>query len=88
MAALRHGMKAVHDLNLCISKDANRLWRCVYEAGVFAPLCAGHTSKNMSQVVHQVRTLSPAVRYLVGTHKIEDTSVIEVSGPKSRLLKG
>lgn len=32
--------------------------------------------------------LSPAVRYLVDTHNITDTSAILGSGPKSRLLKG
>lgn len=32
--------------------------------------------------------LSPAVRYLVSTHGIADTSVIRRSGPHNRLLKG
>lgn len=33
-------------------------------------------------------TLSPAVRYLVGTHSITDLAPIQASGPKNRLLKG
>ena len=33
-------------------------------------------------------SLSPAVRYLIGTHSITDLSAIQASGPKNRLLKG
>lgn len=82
MAALR---RAFQDLNFIISKDSALLRRFVQESRI--PRCAGH-NRSLSQVVQEVQTLSPAVRYLVGTHKIQDTAVIRASGPKSRLLKG
>ena len=45
--------------------------------------------RTFSQAVPDAsQTLSPAVRYLVGTHNIADPSIIQSSGPKNRLLKG
>lgn len=52
-----------------------------------------YTLRTLSQVAaafdaSSSPALSPAVRYLVGTHRIEDTSGITASGPGKRLLKG
>ncbi len=46
-------------------------------------------SRRFCQVARQqTPSISPAVRYLVDTHNIQDVSVIHASGPKNRLLKG
>ena len=47
--------------------------------------------RSYSQAVPAIdasQMLSPAVRYIVGTHNITDISAIQATGPKNRLLKG
>ena len=71
-----------------VTKEAALLRRFVQESRVRVLHPCTSLVRNFSGGIQSVQTLSPAVRYLVDTHKIQDTGVILGTGPKSRLLKG